>query len=173
MIFGLVFALIVAVPPQSSSPESHATMQERAQDAYERHHQTAIRVNGLAGKIHSQADADTIISEIAELFAKELPPIWATSNVRQRVAHAEFEAVNSPANNALPTFGISTSERSERPTKPLSPLLKFTICVTDRSRLPNSCGHMGIKRSGRCPMFTRSGLMIRSLMVAGPLTPYV
>ncbi|HTC50250.1 MAG TPA: hypothetical protein VK722_23215 [Candidatus Aquilonibacter sp.] len=97
MIFGLVFALIVAVPPQSSSPESHATMQERAQDAYERHRQTAIRVNGLAGKIHSQADADTIISEIAELFAKELPPIWATSNVRQRVAHAEFEAVNSPA----------------------------------------------------------------------------
>ena len=70
MIFGLVFALIVAVPSQNNSTESQVTMQESAQDAYERHHQTAIRVNDLAGRIHSQADADTMTSEIAELLAK-------------------------------------------------------------------------------------------------------
>jgi hypothetical protein len=97
MIFGLVFALIVAVPLQNNSTESQVTMQESAQDAYERHHQTAIRVNDLAGRIHSQADADTMTSEIAELLAKELPPAWATSNIRKRVAQAEYEAVNSPA----------------------------------------------------------------------------
>src|SRR5580704_8325455 len=84
MIFGLVFALIIAAPLQ------------HAQDAYERHHQAAIRINDLAARIHSQADADAMISEIADLFEKELPPVWAMSIIRQRVAHAEFEAASNP-----------------------------------------------------------------------------
>ena len=97
MIFGLVFALIIAAPLQDNSTESQVTMQQQAHDAYERHRQAAIRINDLAARIHSQTDADAMISEIADLFNKELPPVWAMSIIRQRVAHAEFEAASNPA----------------------------------------------------------------------------
>lgn len=97
MIFGLVFALIVAVPQQSDSTESQAAMQQRAHDDYERHKQAAIRINELAGRINSEADANAVVSEIAGLLAKELPPAWASSGIRQRVAHAEYETVRNPA----------------------------------------------------------------------------
>jgi hypothetical protein len=96
MIFGLVLALIIAGPPQDNSVESQVTLQQQAHDAYERHRQAAIRINDLAARIHSQADADSMISEIADLFNKELPPVWALSIIRNRVAHAEFEAASNP-----------------------------------------------------------------------------
>jgi hypothetical protein len=37
------------------------------------------------------------VSEIAGLFAKELPPAWASGGIRQRIAHAEYETVSNPA----------------------------------------------------------------------------
>jgi hypothetical protein len=64
---------------------------------YEQHKQAAIRINELAGRIHSEADASIFVSEIAGLFAKELPPAWASGSIRQRVAHAEYESVRNPA----------------------------------------------------------------------------
>jgi hypothetical protein len=94
---GLVLALVVAAPQSSSSTESQATMQQRAHDEYERHKQAAIRINELAGGIHSEADASAFVSEIAGLFAKELPPAWASSGILERVAHAEYETVRNPA----------------------------------------------------------------------------
>ena len=94
---GVVFALLVAAPQQSSSVESQTTMQQRAHEEYEQHKQAAIRINELAGGIHSEADASAFVSAIAGLFAKELPPAWASSDVRQRVALAEYEAVRNPA----------------------------------------------------------------------------
>jgi hypothetical protein len=98
MILGLVFALIVAAcQQQGSSTESQATMQQHARDEYEHHKQAAIRINELAGRIQSEADASALVSEIAGLFAKELPPAWASSGARQRVAHAEYETVRNPA----------------------------------------------------------------------------
>jgi hypothetical protein len=98
MILGLVFALIIGAPKQESrSTESQATIQQRAKELYEQHKQAAIRINELAGGIHSEADASSLISEIAGLFAKELPPDWASSSIRQRVAHAEYETVRNPA----------------------------------------------------------------------------
>jgi len=36
------------------------------------------------------------VSEIAGLFAKELPSAWASGSIRQRVAHAEYESVRNP-----------------------------------------------------------------------------
>src|SRR5579863_3294356 len=96
MIFGLVFALIIAAPLQDNSVESQVALQQHAHDAFERHRQAAIRINDLAARIHSQADADAMISEIADLFNKELPPVWALSIIRQRVAHDEFEAASNP-----------------------------------------------------------------------------
>jgi hypothetical protein len=92
----LLFALVVAAP-QSSSAESQTSVQERAHAEYERHKQAAIRINELAKRIHSEADASAFVAEIAGVFAKELPAAWATSGIRQRVAHAEYEATSDPA----------------------------------------------------------------------------
>jgi hypothetical protein len=94
---GLAFPLILEAPQQSSSAEPQAAIQQRAHDEYEQHKQAAIRINELAGRIRSQADASSFVSAIADLFVKELPPAWATSSIRQRVAHAEYEAVGNPA----------------------------------------------------------------------------
>jgi len=94
---GLIFALIVAAPQQSGSVELQATVQQSAHDEYEQHKQSAIRINELAGRIQSEADATDFVSEIAGLFAKELPPAWASGSIRQRVAHAEYETAGSPA----------------------------------------------------------------------------
>jgi len=95
---GIVFALIIGAPQQDSrSTESQATMKQQAHDEYERHKLAAIRINELAGRIQSEADASAVVSEIAGLFAKELPPAWASGSIRQRVAHAEYEAARNPA----------------------------------------------------------------------------
>jgi hypothetical protein len=72
MILGLVFTLVVAALQEGSSAEPQAAMQQRAHDEYERHKQTAIRINELSERINSEADASSLISEIASLFAKEL-----------------------------------------------------------------------------------------------------
>jgi hypothetical protein len=64
---------------------------------YEQHKQAAIRINDLVGQIHSEADASAIVSEIATMFAKELPPAWASAGIRDRIAHAEHQAVSDPA----------------------------------------------------------------------------
>jgi len=97
MILGLVLALVVAAFQQVGSAEPPAAIQQRAHDEYERHKQAAIRINESAGRIHSEADASAFVSEIAGLFAKELPPAWASSGIRRRVAHAEYETVGNPA----------------------------------------------------------------------------
>jgi len=94
---GLILALIIGASQQSGSVESQATMQQRPNNEYERHKEAAIRINELGGRIHSEADASAFVSEIAGLLAKELPPAWASSGIRQRVAHAEYVAVRNPA----------------------------------------------------------------------------
>jgi hypothetical protein len=98
MILGLVFALIIGAPQQDSgSAEPRAAVQQRAHDEYERHKQTAIRINELAGRIQSEADASAVVSEIAGLFPRELLPAWASGSVRQRVTHAEYDEARNPA----------------------------------------------------------------------------
>jgi len=92
----LIFALLAAVPHQSSSTESQTSVQQRAHAEYERHKQAAIRINDLAERIHSEAEASAFVSEIAAVFAKELPAAWASIGIRQRVAHAEYKAISNP-----------------------------------------------------------------------------
>lgn len=93
--FWLVLALIVAPAQQSSSIPASA--QQQAHASYEHHKQAAIRINKLANHIHSDADASTLVSQIATVFANELPPTWSSRRVLDRVAHAEFEAVSDSA----------------------------------------------------------------------------
>jgi hypothetical protein len=73
-------------------------MQQRAHEEYERHRQAAARINDLAESVQSEADANTLVSEIAALFSKELPPVWLASGINQRVAKAEYQSVRDPAN---------------------------------------------------------------------------
>jgi hypothetical protein len=93
----LVFALIVVVLHKTDSAYSQSAVQPGASDAYEHHKQAAIRINNLAGNIHSEADADGYVSEIVSLFAEELPPVSASGGIYRRVAHAEYKAVSDPS----------------------------------------------------------------------------
>src|ERR1700689_5188313 len=93
---GLIFALTAGVPPQTESTESQGRMQQAANGACDRPQEAAIRINELAGRIHSEADASAIVSEIANLFSKELPPAWTSKGIRQRIARAEYDAVREP-----------------------------------------------------------------------------
>jgi hypothetical protein len=90
---GLMLVLSIGTPQQGDSAESQTTMQQRANDEYERHKEAAIRINELAGRIHAESDTSALVSEITNLLAKELPPAWASSSIRQRVARAEYGAV--------------------------------------------------------------------------------
>lgn len=58
--------------------------------------QAAIRMNELAGRIHSEADARALADEIAKLFADSLPSEWVAERIRNKIAHAEYEAVVDP-----------------------------------------------------------------------------
>lgn len=93
----LIFALALAVQPQSGSTELSTTMQQRAHDEHERHRQAAIRINGLAAQVQSEADANSLVSEIAAVFSKELPPAWLASGINQRVGNAEYQSVRDHA----------------------------------------------------------------------------
>jgi hypothetical protein len=89
-VFAVAMALCVAALGQSDSDPKPA-----AQNAYEQHKQAAIRINGLALRVHTQADATAYVSEIATLFANELPPIWAQDDLRHRISHAEYMSMNN------------------------------------------------------------------------------
>ena len=70
--------------------------QSQPDDAYLRHERAAIRINDLAGRVHSETDANTYVSEIAVLFAKELPPVYARQDFLHRIAHAEYGSTSNP-----------------------------------------------------------------------------
>jgi hypothetical protein len=57
---------------------------------------TALRIDELASNIHTPADARRLIDFIAELFADELPPAWATDSIRNRLAEREYLTVADP-----------------------------------------------------------------------------
>jgi hypothetical protein len=98
MILGLVFAVVFAALQQGGSAEPPTAIQKRAHEEYERHKQAAIRINELAGQIQTEADASTLVGEIAALFSKDMPSAWLATGINQRVAKAEYESVGDPAN---------------------------------------------------------------------------
>ena len=64
---------------------------------WEVHRQIAIPINDLAGRIHSQSDARQLIDAMASEFGKDLPSVWLSRSIRDRVAHAEYEAISDPS----------------------------------------------------------------------------
>jgi hypothetical protein len=94
----LTFALVSFSLAQSdANSKGQAVTQQRSNPSYEAHRQAAIRINELAGSIRSEADARQFADAIANAFAVELPPAWATRSIRHRVAVAEYEAVANPS----------------------------------------------------------------------------
>jgi len=97
-ILWLVFVLALVSSQQNSpEPDELATMRHLARLEYERHRQAAFKLNELAGRIHSQADALAFVDGIVDIFSDSLPAEWAGPIVRQRIAYAEFEAVSDPS----------------------------------------------------------------------------
>lgn len=64
---------------------------------YEQYREAAIRMNQLAGHIASPEDARQLVDAIAGMFADELPPGWATRNIRRRIAQIEYESATDTA----------------------------------------------------------------------------
>ncbi len=96
-LYWLVLCLVFGYPQQESpKPEEQAAAQREASLRYERHREEAIRMNELAAHINSEADARVFVDAVAHMFADSLPPSWATSVIRGRIAHAEYEAVSNP-----------------------------------------------------------------------------
>ena len=95
LTFVVAFALGAISQPQSNNSNSAMLMRQHAKGEYERQRQTAVAINRLASNIQSEANADVLVSEIANVFANELPPDLITSALRQRVAHTEYEIVRN------------------------------------------------------------------------------
>jgi hypothetical protein len=90
----LVLAFAFTDPQQSSpTPDELVAMRQRA----ELHYGAASQMNDLAGRILSEADALAFVDGIQGIFADLIPPEWAAPSIRQRVAHAEYEAVSDPS----------------------------------------------------------------------------
>jgi cell division protein FtsB len=82
-------AIIFVVRSQSAPQDRDATFEEAKRKA-EEYQKAAIRINELAGNIHSVDDARAFIDEIAKQFTDEIP-YTLTAPLRARVAHAEYE----------------------------------------------------------------------------------
>jgi uncharacterized protein YjiS (DUF1127 family) len=77
---------------QQPSPEAMRQIAEKWQ--LMRAHANAI--NDLSGHIQSLDDARKLVDLVAAEFSNELPPKWATRSIRNRIAHAEYEAAYDP-----------------------------------------------------------------------------
>jgi hypothetical protein len=95
-VFAAALALLAAAFGQGNS-DGRTAAQPGIPDAYEQHKQAAIRINDLAGRVHTEADATAFVSEIAILFARELPPVWEQDSVRHRISHAEYKSLSDSA----------------------------------------------------------------------------
>jgi hypothetical protein len=99
----LMIAIPIAVmllfwPSQQSVPSQPGPTREQqlaeAREKYEPTRQAAIRVNELAGSIHSEDDARVFVDAVAEHAGQQS---WTTRSIRHRVAHAEYAAVSDPS----------------------------------------------------------------------------
>lgn len=56
----------------------------------------ALRLNQLAGGIHTDADAREFVDFVAEIFSGDLPPGLFSHRMRERIVEAEFAAATDP-----------------------------------------------------------------------------
>lgn len=94
LLFSDFFSPQAATYSQQATATSSTQLSPELRARIERSRQTAIEINDLAARIHSEADARALVDKIADVFADSLPPSWMTSGIRQRIAHAEYAAVS-------------------------------------------------------------------------------
>ena len=82
------------------SPEQLEQIKQKMEQARRQHEpirREAIRINELAGNIHSEADARKLVDSVAEVLTNHRHLFWAGKAIRRRVANAEFESASDPA----------------------------------------------------------------------------
>jgi len=85
------------VPQQQQPDPAQQQKIAEAREQYEAGRQAAIRVDKLAGNIHSEDDARVFVDAVAQRLTSDQLQMWTTLGIRHRVAHAEFEAVSNPS----------------------------------------------------------------------------
>src|SRR5260370_1384844 len=96
-LYWLLFSFVFYYPRQESSKaEELAAAKREASLRYQRYREEAIRMNEMAARINCEADARAFVDAVADMFADSLPPSWVTGGIRERIAHAEYEAVSNP-----------------------------------------------------------------------------
>src|SRR3954468_16249064 len=76
-VFGILAVVLGLFQQNSVTPEQRQKWEAQARKFEE----DSVRINDLAGRIKSEADARVLVDSIAELFAKELPPAWVTGQI--------------------------------------------------------------------------------------------
>ncbi len=97
LLFSNLVSQQVSTYSQQATTASPGDLPAELRARMERDRQLTLEINDLAGRIHSEADASALVDKIAEKFADTLPPSWMTRGIRQRLAHAEYEAVSDPS----------------------------------------------------------------------------
>jgi hypothetical protein len=106
LLFSNLFSQQATTYSQQATATSPTQLPPEVGARIERSRQIAIEINDLAGRIRSEADAKALVDKIADVFAASLPPSWMTSDFRQRIAHAEYEAV-SDSSQLIPEQSIA------------------------------------------------------------------
>jgi hypothetical protein len=89
--------LAVALLPSSFiSAQQDTAGAPQSSSLYEIHRERAIQMNELAGHFHSLDDSRKLAEMIAAMFADDLPPMWATNTLRDRLALAEYQSAIDP-----------------------------------------------------------------------------
>jgi hypothetical protein len=93
----MISIILAAALLFAAAQQADLTPQQRlaqAREKYETTRQAAIHINELAGRIHSEEDARTFVDAVAEYWSGHRHLSGMTGSVRDRVAHAEYEAVS-------------------------------------------------------------------------------
>ncbi len=93
VLFLLISLACTAQTPPGIDPKRWEELTREAEQMREEHRRLAVRVNELAGKIRSEADARDFVDETAKVFLSGLP-YWFSRSERRRVARAEFLSVS-------------------------------------------------------------------------------
>jgi hypothetical protein len=87
-----VIALSIGTPTQ----QDQAHVRQEALQKIEQMRQESTQLNELAGHISSMQDARKFVDGLAAVFQDELPPEWATQDLRERLANAEYLSATDP-----------------------------------------------------------------------------
>jgi hypothetical protein len=93
--FLLASAIALSIGTPSQQDQDH--VRQEALQKMEQMRLQSTQLNELAGRISSMQDARTFVDGLAAVFQDELPPEWATHDLRERLANAEYLSATDPA----------------------------------------------------------------------------